>query len=94
MKKKFDFSDITGEEKKVKKKRFKKKLTGIVLGDTGKDLAECSTEEFMEWTGSVFPFYEAAEQECSSLAAKVQLFNQIVAYNKQWTNLNSQGHKH
>lgn len=65
----FDFSDISGNqeiaplapEKKLKQKKLIKNQTGIVLpipcdkGYINKDIADCTSEEFVAWAAEVYP---------------------------------------
>ena len=83
-----DFSDIEGkvERKELKKVLPKKKdmeLSGVILtfkqGNkyNFKDMFECTSDEFLEWTKSVYPEVSVTAKYFESITERIKAFRQI-----------------
>lgn len=87
-----DFSDISGPNRpqSPKKKEFNKsKLpTGIILDiiEKGeiveKDLAFCTSEQFIEWCSIVFPGVKITIKEVIGISAKKKIFDTILNFSQ------------
>ncbi len=88
----FDFSSLTGKKQPAKKRKSEKPKnkseghTGIMLSipvETGvwssKDIDECSPEEFLAWTSTVWPVPLGIEPEkLKSPSTRVRIFKQLI----------------
>lgn len=50
---------------------------------TGKDINECTGEEFLRWTQCVYPYVTATPEEFEDNKNKQHAFKQIVAFHRQ-----------